>query len=85
MHKGFAAQGQSNEAQNQDDVKHHFIAFVVNKDKQLIELDGTKKGPVVVEENVDDVLRATIKEIQKRLAAGEISESLSMMTLNAAS
>lgn len=57
----------------------------MNKDKQLIELDGTKKGPVVIEENVDDVLRATIKEIKKRLENGEISESMSMMTLNAAS
>lgn len=83
-HKGFAAQGQSAGASTQDEVKHHFVAFVVNKDKQLVELDGTKKGPVVIEENVEDVLRASIKEIKKRLEAGEISESLSMMTLNAA-
>ena len=66
-------------------MKHHFVAYVVNKDKELIELDGTKKGPVVVEENVDDVLRASIKEIKKKLENGEISESLSMMTLNAGS
>ena len=85
MHKGFAAQGQSDAAAQQSDVKHHFVAYVVNKDKELIELDGTKKGPVVVEENVDDVLRASIKEIKKKLENGEISESLSMMTLNAGS
>ena len=63
-------------------MKHHFIAFVVNSDKQLVELDGTKKGPHIVAEGCEDVLRGTIAEIQKRLAAGEISESLSMMTLN---
>lgn len=84
QHKGHAAQGQSNMAANQSEVKHHFVAFVVNKDKQLVELDGTKKGPLVIEEGCQDVLRASIKEIQKRLGAGDISESLSMMTLNAA-
>lgn len=68
----------------QSDVKHHFVAFVVNDAKQLVELDGTKKGPLVIEEGCEDVLRASIKEIQKRLANGEVSEALSMMTLNAA-
>ena len=67
----------------QDDVKHHFTAFVVNAKGQLIELDGTKKGPLVVAESCTDVLRGSVAEIQRRLAAGEISESLSMMTLNA--
>ena len=67
---------------DQSGVKHHFVCFVV-KDGKLIELDGTKQGPNVIGES-DDVLRGTIKEIQKRLADGEISESLSMMTLNAA-
>ena len=69
---------------NQAEVKHHFVAFVVNAAKQLIELDGTKHGPLVIEEGCEDVLRGSIKEIQKRLAAGEISESMSMMTLNSA-
>ena len=82
QHKNFASQGQSSMAQTQDDVKHHYVAFVINDKKQLVELDGTKKGPHVVAENCEDVLRASIAEIQKRLADGDISESLSMITLN---
>lgn len=83
QHKAFASQGQSNLAESQDDVKHHYVAFVINGKGQLVELDGTKNGPFVVEESCSDVLRGTIAEIQKRLADGIISESLSMMTLNA--
>ena len=49
----------------------------------MIELDGCKKGPYVVAEGCNDVLRGAVAEIQRRLADGEISESLSMMTLNA--
>ena len=83
IHKGFAAKGQSQAiTSNQDKVKHHFVAFVVMNGK-LIELDGTKKGPNVIGD-CEDVLRGSIAEIQKRLAAGEISDQLSMMTLNAA-
>lgn len=83
VHKTYASQGQSSEAQTQSDVKHHFVAYVIS-DGKLIELDGTKKGPLVVEEGTDDVLRASIKEIQRKLQDGEISETMSMMTLNAA-
>jgi ubiquitin carboxyl-terminal hydrolase L3 len=83
IHKGFAMKGQSQAiTSNQDNVKHHFVAFVV-MDGKLIELDGTKKGPNVIGD-CEDVLRGSIAEIQKRLAAGEISDQLSMMTLNAA-
>ena len=56
----------------------------MNENKQLVELDGTKKGPYVCAEGCEDVLRGSIAEIKKRLEAGEISESLSMMTLNSA-
>jgi len=83
VHKGFASQGQSNLAGTQAEVKHHFVAFVINSEGQLIELDGTKKGPHVIAESCDDVLKGSVAEIQRRLADGEISESLSMMTLNA--
>ena len=68
-------------ASNQSDVKHHFTAFIVNEAKQLIELDGTKRGPLVVAENVDSVTHGTATEIQRRIAEGLISESLSIMTL----
>lgn len=83
IHKGFAMKGQSAAiTSNQDKVKHHYVAFVV-RDGKLIELDGTKQGPNVIGD-CEDVLRGSILEIQKRLAAGEISDQLSMMTLNAA-
>ena len=65
------------------EVKHHFIAYVVNKKGQLLELDGTKKGPVVIAENCADVLLGAVTEIQRRLNDKEISESLSMMSVNA--
>ena len=55
----------------------------MNSAGQLIELDGCKKGPYVVAEGCSDVLRGAVAEIQRRLGDGEISESLSMMTLNA--
>merc|ERR1712136_344460 len=82
QHKSFAAQGQSAAAATQSDVKCHFVAFVVNSAGML---DGTKQGPNVVAEGCSDVLRGTVAEIQRRLSAGEISESLSMMSLNASS
>lgn len=82
-HKSFAQEGQSAVSETQDDVKHHFTAFVVNSAGQLIELDGLKKGPHVIAENCSDVMRGAVAEIQRRLAAEEISESLSVMTLNA--
>ena len=62
-HKGYASEGQSNQASEQSEVKHHFVAFIINKDKQLIELDGLKKGPNIIEEGCEDVLRGSIKEI----------------------
>lgn len=83
QHLAAADEGQSAQATEQDDVRHHFIAFVVNSKSQLVELDGTKVGPHIVAEACTDVLRGTIAEIQRRLADGDISESLNMMTLNA--
>eukprot|EP00521_Asterionellopsis_glacialis_P013278 CAMPEP_0195304500 /NCGR_PEP_ID=MMETSP0707-20130614/34570_1 /TAXON_ID=33640 /ORGANISM="Asterionellopsis glacialis, Strain CCMP134" /LENGTH=237 /DNA_ID=CAMNT_0040368325 /DNA_START=1 /DNA_END=714 /DNA_ORIENTATION=+ len=83
MHKTFALQGQSQTVtSDQSKVQHHFVAFVV-RDGKLVELDGTKQGPHVVGD-CTDVLRGSIAEIQKRLADGEISDKLSMMTLNVA-
>ena len=83
VHKLKAAQGQSDQPSEQSEIKHHFTAYVVNSAGQLIELDGCKNGPMVVKEGCNDVLRGAVAEIQRRLGAGEISESLSMITLNA--
>lgn len=83
VHQSYANQGQSAAITgDQSKVRHHFIAYVVSNG-QLIELDGCKKGPHVIGP-CEDVLRGSIAEVQKRLAAGEISESLAMMTLNSA-
>ena len=54
----------------------------MNKKGQLLELDGTKKGPVVIAENCADVLTGAVTEIKRRLDDKEISESLSMMSVN---
>lgn len=83
QHQSAAGEGQSGMSATQDDVKHHFIAYTINRQKQLVEYDGTKMGPHVVAEDCDDVLRGSIAEVQRKLAEGEISESLCMMTLNA--
>lgn len=83
VHKGFAARGQSQEiTSGQNSVRHHFVAYVIQNGK-LVELDGTKCGPVILGD-CDDVLRGSIAEVKRKLDAGEISESLNMMTLNAA-
>eukprot|EP01052_Picozoa_sp_SAG31_P047162 SAG31_NODE_9319_length_1298_cov_2.141785_1_plen_79_part_00 len=52
----------------------HFIAYVLNGKGQLLELDGTKVGPVVIAEGVspEELLMATGKEFMRKLAAGEI-------------
>ena len=64
-------------------MKHHFVAFVRNKKGQLVELDGTKVGPHVVQEGSSDVLKDTAKELMKRVANKEITESLAVLTLSA--
>ena len=63
VHGTYAAQGDSNAAESQSDVKHHYICYTVNSAGQLIELDGCKKGPVVVSEGCTDVLRGAVAEI----------------------
>eukprot|EP00347_Sterkiella_histriomuscorum_P019140 403342795 len=81
-HKTYAAQGQSNLASNQDDVKHHFIAFIVNAKGQLVELDGIKSGPIIVKEHSDDLLKDAAALLAERVANGSYSESLAVLTLN---
>lgn len=83
QHASAASEGQSVQPTEQEEVKCHYVAFVINSRNQLVELDGTKAGPHVIAEECTDVLRGTIAEVQRRLADGEVSESLSLMTLNA--
>ena len=63
-------------------MRHHFIAFVINSQGQLVELDGMKVGPHVVQENAQDLLKDTARELLKRVEDGKISESLAVLTLN---
>ena len=51
-------------------MKHHFIAFVRTEDGKLIELDGMKKGPVVIQEGSIDLLNDTAKILLKRVTDG---------------
>jgi len=90
VHATHASRGQSQAiTSDQSLVKCHYVAYVLDKSgKYLVELDGTKAGPVVIEGNSIaeanegvDLLRASIREIQGKLERKEISESLSMMTL----
>ena len=80
MYKAMASEGQSAMAQSQSDVRHHFVAFVL-VDGNLVELDGTKAGPLIVAEGCTDCLRGAVAAVQQRLAAGEYSDRLSMMAL----
>ena len=83
-HKKHAAKGQTAAVtRDQSKVKHHFIAYVLNDEGDLVELDGTKNGPVIVGK-CGDLLRGSIREVKGKLERGEISESLSMMTFNLA-
>lgn len=86
VHKSYAMQGQSQLATAQEQVNHHYTAFLIvvlprGGGRCLVEFDGTKRGPLVVAENVESVVHATAAELQRRLRDGEISESLSVMTL----
>ncbi|KAL7540724.1 hypothetical protein ACHAXR_010676 [Thalassiosira sp. AJA248-18] len=84
IHKTHASKGQSRTiTSDQSKVKHHFIAYVLDKEgKNLVELDGTKAGPVIVGDCGGDLLRGSIGEVKGKLERGEISHSMSMMTLN---
>ena len=81
MHKTFASQGQSNQAESDSDVKHHFIAFVINAKGQLVELDGMKAGPVVVQDQCEDVLKDAARILGQRVESGNYSESIAVLAL----
>ena len=77
-----AAEGQPEEQkENPNRIGGHFHTFIINKDKQLLELDGGKNGPQIIAENQSDVLRGTIAEIMRRISVGDITENVNMMVL----
>lgn len=59
----------------------HFIAFVKSADGKIIEYDGMKKGPVVVQEHSEDLLKDTATILLKRLEDGKYSDNLSVQVL----
>ena len=77
----YAAQGQSAQAESGEQVQHHFIAFVRTQDGKLVELDGMKRGPVVLQESCEDLLKETAKILLQRVEQGIISESIAVQVL----
>jgi ubiquitin carboxyl-terminal hydrolase L3 len=61
-------------------VIHHFISFV-NINNNLVELDGTLKGPVVIKKDIceNELLDAAIEEIRKRISIGVIGDDISVI------
>jgi len=85
-HTSYSNEGQSNLCENQEEVRTHFVAYIFYKGN-LVELDGCLDGPQLIKENIkeEDLVDETIAEIRKRLDAGLITETLSIMYLTKAS
>ena len=78
-------QAEKNETQEAHGTNHHFVAYIVNDNQQLIELDGQRKeGPKIIQENCsrEILLSCAAQHIQKLLAAGKLNNTLSLITLN---
>lgn len=87
IHQQFAQKGQSDMPTTQNDVHYHYVAYILNSNKQLVELNGTRQGPhlIVCDDDrvhTDDVVRATTNYLQQRLANKEITEALSVLVLH---
>lgn len=61
------------------DTKHHFVTFVPGPNGELIELDGTKDGPAIIQEHCENFLLGVATEIKRRISEGKITGSLNMM------
>lgn len=92
IHDLYKATAQEGNADNADGVHvhngvektFHFIAYTVNAKGQLLELDGTKVGPVVIAEGVGeaDLLVAVGKEFMRKQGECEIDpDAASVMAL----
>lgn len=81
-HMSHAQEGQSNLCENQDEVKCHFISFI-HLGNKIVELDGIRGSPILIEENVsgEEFLTKTANEIKRRLERGNITDNLSMLYL----
>lgn len=81
-HYHSAQQGQSSIPTKQEKVCCHYIAFV-NCNQNLVELDGTLPGPIIIKKNSssENLLDDTIEELKKRLSEGFIDENLSVIVV----
>lgn len=66
IHQKYAAQGQSNLAQQQSDVKTHFVTFVKNSQNQLVELNGQLDQAHLCANECPDLLKGAAAEVKKR-------------------
>lgn len=91
VHQRHAVQGQSEPILRcQSRVRHAYVAFVVRTGGTLIELDGVQQGPHVIcggratttTGTCSSVLTGTAAELQRRLAAGEISYQVNLLALH---
>ena len=82
VHSLFAILGQSDLCSNQDEVKTHFVSFVVFNNSLYL-LDGCMEAPYLIKEYVTHhtILDETIAEIKSRLEAGNITDNLNIMFL----
>jgi ubiquitin carboxyl-terminal hydrolase L3 len=82
VHYHSAQQGQSSMPTQQEKVWFHYIAFV-NYNQNLVELDGTLPGPIIIKKNSlpENLLDDTIEELKKRLDEGYIAENLSVIVV----
>ena len=80
VHLEFAQQGQSDLCSNQEEVKTHFVTFLVIQNCLYL-LDGCMNGPYLIKENVthETLLDEAIADIKTRLQAGNVTENLNIM------
>ena len=81
IHDKYGLAGQSDVPTEEDEVAFHYVAFVKTEDGKMIELDGLKKGPLVVKESCDDLLSDAAATIMSRLGEGVYSERISLQVL----
>ena len=52
---------------------HHLIAFIMNKNSELVLLDGANNGPVVIENECEDIFINSLNHIESLINSGKIS------------
>ena len=86
-HQAYANQGQSflpnvHDANSKKSVTHHYVSYA-NIDNNLVELDGTLPGPLIIKKKIskENFLLSVVEEIQTRINKGVVGEDLSILFL----